>query len=72
MKSGLKYLAAAAMLLGPFAAHAADLAVRAPTPVPTPVYNWTGLYVGVNGGYGWGEQDPLNLFGSRFDRASSI
>jgi outer membrane immunogenic protein len=69
MESGLKYLAAAAMLLGSFAAHAADLTVRAPTPVPTPVYNWTGLYVGVNGGYGWGEQDPLNLFGSRFDRA---
>ena len=52
MKPSLKYLAGAAMLLGSFAAHGADLAVKAPTPVPTPV--WTGLYIGVNGGYGWG------------------
>ena len=50
MKSSRKYFASAAMLLGPYAAHAADLAVKAPMPVPTPVYNWTGLYVGVNGG----------------------
>ena len=42
MKPSLKYLACAAMLLGSFAAHAADLAVKAPMPVPTAVYNWTG------------------------------
>jgi outer membrane immunogenic protein len=34
------------------------------------VYNWTGLYIGVNGGWGWGQQDPLNLISSRFDRDS--
>jgi outer membrane immunogenic protein len=70
MKSSLKYLAGAAMLLGSFAAQAADLAVKAPSPVPAPIYNWTGLYIGVNGGYGWGQQDPLNLLSNRFDRAS--
>jgi outer membrane immunogenic protein len=70
MKSNLKFLAGVAMLLGSFSAHAADLAVKAPAPVPTPVYNWTGLYIGVNGGWGWGRQDPLNLISNRFDRES--
>jgi outer membrane immunogenic protein len=70
MKRSLSYLAGAAILLGSFAAHAADLAVKAPAPVPAAVYNWTGLYLGVNGGWGWGQQDPLNLISSRFDRAS--
>ena len=42
------------MLLGSFAAHAADLAVKAAPPVPAPVYNWTGLYIGVNGAWGAG------------------
>jgi outer membrane immunogenic protein len=49
-------------------ADAADLAVKAPPPVAAAVYNWTGLYVGVNGGWGWGRQDPLNLLSNRFDR----
>jgi outer membrane immunogenic protein len=67
----LKYLAGGALLLAPLAAHAADLAVRpTPAPVPLAVYNWTGLYIGVNGGYGWGQQDPLNLLTNRFDRTS--
>jgi outer membrane immunogenic protein len=71
MKHPLKFLAGAAMLLSPFVAQAADLAVKAPpAPVPAAVYNWTGLYVGVNGGWGWGRQDPLNLIANRFDRAS--
>jgi outer membrane immunogenic protein len=51
---------------------AADLPTRpayAPAPMmsPTPVYNWTGIYVGLNGGYGWGNQDPLDLITNRFD-----
>src|SRR5450756_272656 len=54
---------------------AADLPPRpayspAPMMSPTPVYNWTGIYVGLNGGYGWGSQDPLNLITNRFDGSS--
>ena len=49
---------------------AADLPQRpvaSPLLTPTPVYNWTGIYVGLNGGGGWGRQDPLNLITNRFD-----
>ncbi len=51
-------------------ALAADLPQRpvaSPLLAPTPVYNWTGIYVGLNGGGGWGKQDPLNLITNRFD-----
>jgi outer membrane immunogenic protein len=35
-------------------ASAADMAVKAPPPAPViPIYNWTGFYIGANGG--WGE-----------------
>jgi outer membrane immunogenic protein len=38
-------------------ASAADLAPRpytkAPPPVVAPIYDWTGFYIGANGGYGW-------------------
>ena len=53
-------------------AFAADLPVQSykSAPVAAQVYNWTGLYVGVNGGYGWGSQDPLTLVSNRFDRTS--
>jgi outer membrane immunogenic protein len=67
-------LAAAALTIGVAqTALAADLPQRpAPAPLlaPTPVYNWTGIYVGLNGGYGWGNQDPLNLITNRFDGES--
>ena len=70
-KRYLKVLAGVAILLSPLAAHSADLAVKAPpAPIPAAVYNWTGLYIGVNGGWGWGSQDPVNLFDTRFDRAN--
>ncbi len=58
-------LFAAGLLLGSgVAASAADMAVKAPPPVP--LYDWTGWYGGVNVGYSWGHStttttpnDPL-------------
>ncbi len=51
-------------------AHTADLplepAYKAPMVQPVPVYNWTGIYLGVNGGYGFGQQTPGSLFGDSF------
>ena len=35
-----------------------------------PVYNWTGLYFGVNGGGAWGQQDPFNIITNRFDHVA--
>ncbi len=65
----------AAVLLGAASggAFAADLAMRPVPQMPAapPVYNWTGLYVGVNGGGSWGTQDPLNVITDRFDRFST-
>ena len=57
-----------------FGAQAADLGYppvyAPPTAAPTP-FNWTGWYVGVNGGGAWGSQDPFNLITDRFDPLST-
>ncbi|MGH6837035.1 MAG: outer membrane protein [Methylocella sp.] len=45
------------------AALAADLPSRAPPPVylpPPPIFTWTGLYVGINGGYTWAASDTIS------------
>ncbi len=59
-------VALATMIAGP------ALAAEPPpiAPPPAPVYNWTGIYVGLNGGGGWGQQDPFNIITNRFDHAS--
>jgi outer membrane immunogenic protein len=45
---------AAALLAAPLAAQAADLPQKAyaPPPVMTAMYDWSGFYIGGNGGYG--------------------
>jgi outer membrane immunogenic protein len=45
-------LASAALAVFASPGFAADLPVKAPPP-PPPVYDWTGLYVGGNVGWGW-------------------
>ena len=62
-------IAAAAITVAACSAQAADLAARpyytkAAPPMMAAVYDWTGLYVGLNGGYGsssncWYVQDPI-------------
>ena len=44
-------------------AFAADMAVKAPPAAPTPVTNWTGFYLGVNGGGARGRSSQTDLFG---------
>ena len=71
-KVWLSSVAASTLLLICANANAADLPVR-PAPYAAPVvttYNWTGIYLGINGGWGWGQQDPLNIITNRFDNFS--
>jgi len=57
----LSLLAATAMgLIASQAASAADLRMptKAPVaPLPPPVQDWSGIYVGLEAGYGWGKQN---------------
>lgn len=71
MRQSLKSsIAAVALLAGSFAATAADLPPRPSqvgAPVIVPTYNWTGIYLGINGGYGFGNQEPLSLFSNDYN-----
>lgn len=51
-------LAIAALAIGTVGASAADMAPRyakAPMAAPVAIYNWTGFYVGLSAGGGWGD-----------------
>ena len=72
-----KFLAAAvsfaAITVAAAPASAADMAVKAPPPAPLPViYNWTGFYIGANGGWGQSRNcwDLVNC-GRTFDEGCS-
>ena len=60
MNAKISLAAALSVLALGNAAVAADLPRRATAPAPyvapVPVFTWTGLYAGVNAGYGWGTQ----------------
>jgi outer membrane immunogenic protein len=67
MKSRLIHLglAIAALLAAPAATQAADLgpvpSYKAPPYVAPSYFSWSGFYVGINGGYGWGKADTAAL-----------
>src|SRR5262249_49639738 len=42
------------------AASAADMPARV-APPPAPIWTWTGCYMGLNAGYGWGRQAAGNV-----------
>ena len=65
MKNRFALALCAALVAGVGSASAADLPRKAPmaAPVVAQVYNWTGLYVGVHGGYGWGDVSGLDVDG---------
>ena len=66
------------VVLGVASASAADLPRQQPMPAKAPaymapIYNWTGFYVGINGGYGWGESDRSAPFGTgTFDVSGGV
>src|SRR5881392_797954 len=47
---------------------AADLALKSRPPAPRPParFTWTSLYLGINGGYGWGRLNTSNQDGDTF------
>ena len=69
MKSFLLATVGLVALVGMAApASAADMAVKAPPPAPLPViYNWSGFYIGGNGGWGQSHNcwDFVDAFGVR-------
>jgi outer membrane immunogenic protein len=67
MKTRIILAGIAILLTAPLAANAADLPQpykAAPGGYIAPAFSWTGFYVGINGGYGWGDADVSNSFGS--------
>lgn len=65
----IRAAAAAAILIAPLGAQAADLGRRPPPPAayftPAPTYtNWTGFYGGLNAGYGFGTSSWNSLVAS--------
>lgn len=53
MKTAAIGIAIAALMAPPV--WAADMAVKAPPPLPPPTFNWSGCYVGGNVGYAWSQ-----------------
>jgi outer membrane immunogenic protein len=68
MKRSLFGIAAIAALIGT-PALAADMPLKAP---PVPYYNWSGFYVGAEGGGGWATETVTHITGTASFPAGSV
>lgn len=68
-------VAASALIAACGTASAADLRVRAPAApaaaVMAPIYDWSGIYVGIQGGYGGGDLDWTYAVGGTANHTTS-
>ncbi|MBB3810503.1 outer membrane protein [Pseudochelatococcus contaminans] len=68
----IKYFLASVAALGLMAsgtAFAADMPIQnyePMAPIATPIFTWTGFYVGANAGYAWNSNDDDKYFGSTY------
>jgi outer membrane immunogenic protein len=60
------------LAIGPAVAADLRLPVKALPPPPPPIQDWSGIYVGIEGGYGWGKQDFNPAFNFFQDPPSSF
>jgi outer membrane immunogenic protein len=64
MRNIKSFLLGTAAVLVAGSALAADLPTRkaAPAPVYVPLFTWTGFYVGLNAGVGWGDSKGVQIY----------
>jgi outer membrane immunogenic protein len=63
MKRTLIGIVSALILAAPFgSANAADMALKAPPPA-APAWNWSGFYLGIEGGGGWAHSTQIDTSG---------
>jgi outer membrane immunogenic protein len=72
-KIRIQLLATAALVALGSAAYAADMGMplKAPPPPPPPVQDWSGVYVGLEGGYGWATQNINPAYDPFFSQKQS-
>lgn len=69
MKRTLIGIVSALILAAPLStANAADMALKAPPPPAAPAWNWSGFYLGIEGGGGWARSQQTDTAGGTSGR----